>query len=976
MIKRFSALLLLAGGLTAVAQVPTANFNAVPTVVCQGSNVSFFDASTGGPTAWSWSFPGGTPATSTNQNPTITYTSPGVYNVTLTVSNVNGSNTLTQTNYITVQNPPSTPLAGPDQQICNDTATLQGNTPTFGIGTWSVIFGGGVVSQVNNPSSIVTGLTPGINILIWTIANAPCSPLDDTVRILVDLPPTPANAGPDQNICPPNNFTTLAGNTVFVGSGMWTLLSGNGVVTTPTSPTSGVTSLGTGANQFIWTTSNGTCPPSMDTVTINYLTPPSIAINPPSLFLCSGNSFTLQATGGLTYTWAPATGLSATTGSSVMANPTTTITYTVTGTDVNGCTNTGTTIITVTPFPTITVSMANTTTCSNSPMQITASGANGYTWSPASGLSATTGSIVSCLPTASTTYTVIGNTNGCTDTITFTMNVIPAPTATVNPPAGLICQGNNLNLTGGGGVSYNWFPSTGLSATTGATVTAAPTVTTQYYVIAIAANGCSDTAGTLIVVNPPPNVSITPNNPSVCTGDSLTLIASGSLNYSWSPATFLSSTTNDTVMCIPTTTVTYTVTGTASGCPPSTSTVTVTVNLTPTVTVTPNTIAICQGSFTNLTASGASSYTWAPGGTLSSTTGAIVTAMPTTATSYTVTGTSVNGCTSTAIVNVNVNPLFMVNTAGMPATCGNPNSGQATATTNGGTAPFTYLWNDPFGQTTQTASALTPGTYTVIVTDANGCSQTQSVTITSLNTMALNMQYADPLCSSGNTGTATVTVTSGTTPFTYSWNTVPAQSTAQATGLAPGTYTVVVTDSSGCTQSIAVTLVSPPALSLVTDTTVSQCKRNDGGAHVTSVSGGTSPYTYLWNNGGTNNEIEMLAPGTYSVLVTDFNGCTDSASFTIVDWTTEYCVYLTNAFSPNGDGQHDTWYIENLDYYSNVSLEIFNRWGHLVFREDDYKNNWDGKDAKGKALPGGSYYYVLKLSPNDEPIKGILTILK
>lgn len=976
MLRRLALFLPVFIGTAAFAQVPTANFNAVPTVVCQGSNVSFFDASTGNPTAWSWSFPGGTPATSTNPNPTITYTTPGVYNVTLTVSNVNGSNTLTQTNYITVQAPPSTPLAGPDQQICDDSTSLQGNAPTIGTGTWTVTFGGGVVSNINNPSSPVTGLTPGMNILVWTIANSPCAPLDDTVRILVDLPPTPANAGPDQNICPPNNFTTLAGNTVFVGTGNWTLFSGNGVVTTPSSPTSGVTSLGNGANRFVWTTSNGTCPSSSDTVTINYLTPPNVAINPPSLFLCAGNSFTLSATGGISYTWAPSTGLSATTGSSVMANPTATTTYTVTGTDANGCTNTGTTIITVTPFPTISVSMSSNTTCSNAPMQVTASGANGYTWSPASGLSATTGSVVMCLPSVTTTYTVIGNTNGCTDTVTFTMNVIPAPNATLNPPTGLICQGNNINLTGGGGVSYTWFPSTGLSATTGSVVNASPTVTTQYYVVAMAANGCVDTAATLIVVNPPPNVSISPPAPSVCTGDSLTLTASGAVNYSWAPASFLSSTTASVVTCIPTTTITYTVTGSASGCPISTATVTVTVNLTPTVTVSPNSTAICQGSFVNLTASGASSYTWAPGGTLSSTTGSVVTAMPTSATSYTVTGTSSNGCTATAIVNVNVNPLFMVNTQGVPASCGNPNSGQATATPNGGTAPFTYLWTDPFGQTTQTASSLQPGTYTVTVTDANGCSQTQSVTITSLSNMTLNIAYVDPLCFGASTGTSTVTPGSGTPPYTYSWSTSPLQTTATATGLGAGSYTVTVSDSNGCTQAIAVTLSSPTDMVLTTDTTVSQCKRNDGGAHVTLVTGGTAPYTYLWSTGGTNSEIEMLAPGAYSVIVTDFNGCMDSSSFTITDVTTQYCVTIPNAFSPNGDGSHDLWVIDNLDYYSDVMVEVFNRWGHLVYKNDDYDNLWDGTNADGKKLPGGSYFFVVKLSPLSEPLKGIMTILR
>jgi gliding motility-associated-like protein len=973
------ALMVFGVSSTLFSQAPVANFNGTPVLICQGGQVNFFDLSTNNPTSWNWSFPGGNPVNSTAQNPTVTYPNPGVYTVTLTVSNGSGTNTLTQTNYITVNAPPTTSNAGPDQNICQSSTTLAANTPTIGTGAWTVVTGGGVVTNPNQANSTITNLSPGPNVLIWNIANDPCPASADTVRIFVDSPPSPAQAGPDIQICAPSSTTMFQGTAPVIGTGNLTLIGGTGTIISPNNPTSQVTGLSVGNNTFVWTTSNGVCPSSSDTMIITVLPAPNVQVNPPSVFLCIGNSFLLNATGASTYSWSPSSGLSATTGSSVSASPTITTTYTVVGTDPNGCTNSATTLVTVTPYPTVTVSMSSTNVCDNAPMPVTASGATTYSWAPSTGLSSTVGTTVNALPTSTITYTVTGSTNGCTGTATFTLTPIPSPTATVTPTSAVICQGNNVNLTGGGGVSYNWFPSTGLSATTGTTVNAAPTVTTSYGVIAIAANGCSDTAFALILVNPPPNVSVTPNNPLLCTGDTLTMTASGAINYTWSPSFGLSATTGSVVLAYPSVTTTYTVIGSATGCPISTASFTITVGQTPYVQVTPNQIAICQGSFTNLTASGANTYTWSPGTGLSSTVGTVVTANPTTATTYTVTGTASNGCTATAMANVNVNPLFLVSTNSTPAVCGNSNSGTATATTNGGSSPFTYQWSDPFSQTTQTAVALVPGTYTVTVTDANGCSTTQIANVGTVNTMNLNVSYTNPLCASGNSGSAMVSVSGGSAPYTYLWNSNPAQVTPTASNLSAGTYTVTVTDSAGCSQNIAVTLTSPSPIVFTKDSSNTSCKRSDGFCRIKTISGGTAPFTYQWSNGKTSSSILNVPAGTYSVLITDFNGCVDSAKFTLTDITIPQCVTIPNAFSPNGDGIHDFWVIENLDYYTTngieIGVEVYNRWGNLVYKNDDYKNDWDGTEA-GKKLPGGVYMFVLRLGPNAEPMKGTFTILR
>ncbi|MEP1069032.1 MAG: PKD domain-containing protein, partial [Crocinitomicaceae bacterium] len=161
--------------------------------------------------------------------------------------------------------------AGTDQTQCETitTATLSGNTPTSGTGVWTVIAGGATITTPASPTSGVTGLTAGTNTFEWTITNGTCTPTTDQITITLDAAPTAANAGTDQTVCETPGTATLAGNTPVTGTGTWTLTSGTGTITTPSSPTSGLTGLGVGANVFTWTTSNGTCPTSSDDVTIN-----------------------------------------------------------------------------------------------------------------------------------------------------------------------------------------------------------------------------------------------------------------------------------------------------------------------------------------------------------------------------------------------------------------------------------------------------------------------------------------------------------------------------------------------------------------------------------------------------------------------------------------------------------------------------------------------------------------------------------
>jgi gliding motility-associated-like protein len=324
---------------------------------------------------------------------------------------------------------------------------------------------------------------------------------------------------------------------------------------------------------------------------------------------------------------------------------------------------------------------------------------------------------------------------------------------------------------------------------------------------------------------------------------------------------------------------------------------------------------------------------------------------------------------------VNVNPSFALNTSTTPVICGNGNNGTATVTPNGGTAPFTYLWSDQFAQTTPTAIGLSPGNYNVTVTDANGCSQTTTITISSVNPMSLSLVYTNALCNGLSNGTAIVAASGGTSPYTYSWSDPLAQTSALADSLAAGTYSVVVTDSNGCTQMVGVSISEPAAITLSTSGTDAQC-HNAGGSALATADGGTQPFTYSWSNGATTSSITGIGAGQYILTVTDNNGCMKKDTIVISDIQTEACLFIPNAFTPNGDGDHDVWVISNMNLYNSVKVSVYNRWGNKVYENADYQNDWSGTSTDGKNLPGGVYYYIIDFSNGSKVEEGSVTIIR
>lgn len=451
--------------------------------------------------------------------------------------------------------------------------------------------------------------------------------------------------------------------------------------------------------------------------------------------------------------------------------------------------------------------------------------------------------------------------------------------------------GGNINLTApAGGSAYSWAGPGIVGSSTGQSITANATGT--YTVTVTSADGCTDTLQKPVTITPTMSVTATSTN-GTCSGAGGTGTATATggtppYTYAWSNG---NTNAKDTGLAAGN----YTCTVSAAGC---VQTVTVTVTKpTPMTTTTSFTGTPCgvNTGTASVTVSGGSpayTYAWNNGQTTSSMSGLASGA-------YSVTVTDANGCTTTANVSVpSTNGPRDSIVSSQNVTCFGGNNGDAIAGVTGGTSPYTYAWTTTPSQTSATASNLTAGSYTVTITDNTGCTATTTVTITQPPPIRDSIvNSVNELCFGGNSGSATVGAKGGTPAYTYSWNTVPVQTTVTAIGLIAGTYTVDVTDANGCKDSTKVTITQPPPVTIKTTTFPATCSYLCNGQAIVVPSGGTNPYTYNWSNGGTVASISNLCVNTnYSVTVTDGHGCKADTNITITDPTP---IVLTTDSTPS-----------------------------------------------------------------------------
>jgi gliding motility-associated-like protein len=601
--------------------------------------------------------------------------------------------------------------------------------------------------------------------------------------------------------------------------------------------------------------------------------------------LCNGGnngSVSINATGGnppYTYNWS--NGSNQTILTNLSAG-----TYAATITDNSGCTVSTSVTINQPLVLTATINPTNVLCFNQNNGSAIASASGGttpynYLWSNGNN----TNTIINLTPG---TYSVTAtDNNGCTASASVNITQPVLLTTTMLPPVNVTCfNGNNGSATvtpAGGTVpyTYNWSNGTHNGTANGLTNgTYTVTVTDQ--------NGCSATNS--VVINQPPQLTTVmgPTTNLTCNGSangSTTVTANGGTpgySYTWSNGSHNTTITNLTAG-------TYKVTVTDNNGCTATNSVTITQPNILTASIARTNVSCFSGNNGSATASASGgtvpyNFHWSNGSNTN-----VISNL--TAGTYSVTVTDNNGCTASASVNI-TQPVLLTTTMSVPVnvSCFGGNNGSASVTPAGGTSPYTYNWSN--GTHNGTATGLVSGTYTVTVTDQNGCTSTNTITINQPIQLTTTISsQANVTCNGVANGSATISANGGVPPYNYTWSN--GLHTTTISNLTAGTYTITVTDNNGCTATNTVTITQPNLLTASISKTNVSCFSANNGSAAASASGGTIPYSYLWSNGNNTNVINNLNAGTYSVTITDNNGCTASASVNITQ-----PVLLTTTMAP------------------------------------------------------------------------------
>ena len=786
------------------------------------------------------------------------------------------------------------------------TAQLSDETGSFAaptaIGSLAGTAGGTITA------TLPTGVVTGSGYRVRVVASSPVTIGTDNGQDLIITNIGTVTAGSNSPLCSGGNLL-LTASTVPGASYSWTGPNGfTSLLQNPSIANVGVNRSGT---YTVTASANGCSATSSVVVTVN--APPTASVNPAATAICAGQSVTLNASGGSSYSWSPAAGLSSTTVANPTASPAASTIYTVTVTNAAGCSSTAQVTVQVRATPSLTVS-PNTTICAGSSTTLSVSGAQNYTWSPSTGLNNPRSATPIASPATTTTYTVTGDNGNCSATATVTVTVEPLPTPSAGPDR-VLCSGQSAQLGSApvAGLTYSWSPSTGLSSTSSAqptitlTNTGTAPRTTTYTLTAVSANGCVGSSTVRVTVNPAVTVNAGAAQ-TFCSGGSAPLggaAAVAGYTYSWSPSTGVAnpSAAQTTVSLTNTTgapiTTTYTLTASSNGCS-NTSTVQVTVN--------PATSAAFAYSAASYCQSGANptpAITGTAGGTFSSTTGLSINAATgqvnlaaSTAGTYTVTYSVGGPCPSTSTQQLTVaTPGAAGFSYAAPAYCAS--GANPTATLAAGAAAGTFTAS-PAGLSlnastgTINLAASQPGTYTVTNTvAANGACQaasaTTQVSVSAVPAAALAVSGATTICQ-GNS--VTLTANGGGTGATYQFllNGQPVAGATAATYAATqaGTYSVLITNPGNCSATSAGTTitVNPVATPTVAYGASSYCQNAGTNPGPTvSVAGGTFSAPAGLSLNASTGVINLAAsqPGTYTVSYAAGSPCpgTGMASITI-----------------------------------------------------------------------------------------------
>lgn len=314
--------------------------------------------------------------------------------------------------------------------------------------------------------------------------------------------------------------------------------------------------------------------------------------------------------------------------------------------------------------------------------------------------------------------------------------------------------------------------------------------------------------------------------------------------------------------------------------------------------------------------------------------------------------------------------------------CFGESTGTAEAIISGGLQPYNITWwTDPV-QTGPMAFDIPAGTYVVMVTDTLGNSAQETFTIHQPNEPLNILETITHVsCSGEQSGFIDIEVFGGTPPYTFQWSN--GETTQNIKNLSAGLYSLTIEDVNGCILGDEFEVTEPDPLFIGNiEITGTICIIDETGSVTFETGGGVPPYNYLWSNGSTEPNLINVMAGEYFVEITDQNECVFEYSFYIPYETEECEIIVSQGFSPNGDGFNDFWVIDGLAAWPQNKVQVFNRWGTMVYEASPYNNDWDARPNRGRIfdssgkLPAGTYYYIIIPKPGDEPISGWIYIAR
>ena len=913
---------------------------------------------------------------------------------------------------VRMKNGTPTAHAGNDQVLCADNTVLTATLNSGETGHWETVSGFGIYQNIDNPTTNITDLHQGANVLRWIVENNGCYDSDDVI-ITNNLPDAPF-AGNDQILC--SDSTTLQGNTLNIGTTQWSVSSGNVTFADASNPTTTATAIQQGQNVLIYTASNAGCNLTDTVIITNDL--PDAPNAGTDQDICANNYGPLSANN-------PAIGIgqwSVVSGNAIFsdinsntASVTTlnqganTLRWTITN---NNCSLSDDVVIT-NNLPDAPFAGYDRAVCTDSTsMQASEINTGTLQWSDTANIvsfedstSATT--LANNLVQGTNVLVLTATNSNCTltDTVIITNNRPTIPNAGIDT---VICADNYIlsanNPTIGNGewsvVNGNGIFTDVNNNTSNVSALLQGANTLRW---TITNNNCS-LSDDVVITNNLPDVPDAGADFVTCSNSAqlnavVPTIGSGLWSANDTNISFVDSSANNTIvnnLSQGVDTLIWTLTN--ANCSLSDTVLVSSSQLTISHT---NTNLSCfesnDGSIDVTVDGGFPDYDFSwlnNNGTLNYNTEDIDN-IP--ADTFYVVATDANNCSISDTIIVTQPTQILANSVVTDVLCHDDSTGSIQLYPSGGAGGYHYAWtvsdSSHYNVTDSTASHLLNligGVYSVVITDSTNCNISETYTIHQPTQISLSAHITNNVCYDGYAGAIDLNVDGGTpayTGYTYQWteqndsiihnypNGNFYSTEEDIDSLHAGTFTVVVTDLNNCSATATYKVTEPfKGMLLTADVYDVSCKDQHDGAIDLTVENGTPPYTYAWSDNETTQDIENLGGGDYVITATDIYNCTATDTFTVKVTDIE-CIHVYNVFTPNGDGVNDTWDIDNIFLYPDVEINVFNQWGNKVFSSTGYTEPWDGT-YNGKPLPAATYYYTLDLKNGDAPHSGSVTIMR